>query len=424
VKPPTPVAPIAVRDPTKVSRRPLPYGVMRTSADDDTASEVSRVVVRPKYPVPLRPKLKPMDHWDLIVAFDSEKFRQEEEGFHLHGGKHETFEKFRDRLDGQMDEIRELREQEEAERRREREDMLAQVEENRRTEEAEAEKERSKMDFMKKARSAKIEGTCPWIVCTKVNFKGHRVRLNPNTDYEILPHDLHRKIASLRVANPNMDNLQDIDQEDVTNTLDRLWAYLKIRNSLKPQSTSSEIQTASEAALEKGFLTPYTNFQWINQQNKSQSITFEDLNPVFFQVVDPEHERKFEELKDCTKPVNCPNGEEKFHYEESIEDNANSTCHGELTLYTKINFQGDALKTKNSLNQIYHKTNGEIIRSLKASGDCCWLLFEHRLYAQSMKRFCGNLEQVSRNGNIRSVKRMGQHQSNPAKNDESNATLN
>ena len=139
------------------------------------------------------------------------------------------------------------------------------------------------LDFMKKARSAKIEGTCPWIVCTKVNFKGHRVRLNPNTDYEILPHDLHRKIASLRVANPNMDNLQDIDQKDVTNTLDRLWAYLKIRNSLKPQSTSSEIQTASEAALEKGFLTPYTNFQWINQQNKSQSITFEDLNPVFFQ---------------------------------------------------------------------------------------------------------------------------------------------
>ena len=54
------------------------------------------------------------------------------------------------------------------------------------------------LDFMKKARSAKIEGTCPWLVCTKENFKGHRVRLNPNTDYEILPHDLHRKIASLR----------------------------------------------------------------------------------------------------------------------------------------------------------------------------------------------------------------------------------
>ena len=52
------------------------------------------------------------------------------------------------------------------------------------------------------------------------------------------------------------------------------------------------------------------------------------------------------------------------------------------------------------------------------------LLYHYRLYAQSMKRFCGNLEQVSRNGNIRSVKRMGQHQSNPAKNDESNATLN
>ena len=88
-------------------------------------------------------------------------------------------------------------------------------------------------------------------------------------------------IGPQRVANPTMDNLQDVDQK--ANTLDRLWAYLKIRYSLKPQSTSSEIQTASEAALEKGFLTPYTNFQWINQQNKSQLITFEDLNPVFFQ---------------------------------------------------------------------------------------------------------------------------------------------
>ena len=78
------------------------------------------------------------------------------------------------------------------------------------------------LDFMKKARSAKIEGTCPWLVCTKENFKGHRVRLNPNTDYEILPHDLHRKIASLRVANPNMDsNLQDVDLE--THSELKLW---------------------------------------------------------------------------------------------------------------------------------------------------------------------------------------------------------
>ena len=78
------------------------------------------------------------------------------------------------------------------------------------------------LDFMKKARSAKIEGTCPWLVCTKENFKGHKVRLNPNTDYEILPHDLHRKIASLRVANPNMDsNLQDVDLE--THSELKLW---------------------------------------------------------------------------------------------------------------------------------------------------------------------------------------------------------
>ena len=85
------------------------------------------------------------------------------------------------------------------------------------------------------------------------------------------------------LKNPTCTFFHVSGHSDTTNTLDRLWAYLEIRNSLKPQSTSSEIQTASEAALEKGFLTPYTNFQWINQQNKTQLITFEDLNPVFFQ---------------------------------------------------------------------------------------------------------------------------------------------
>ncbi|CAE7222480.1 TUBA3 [Symbiodinium necroappetens] len=44
-------------------------------------SERSCVEVNPKHPVPLPPKLKPMDHWDLIVAFDTHKFRKEYEAY-------------------------------------------------------------------------------------------------------------------------------------------------------------------------------------------------------------------------------------------------------------------------------------------------------------------------------------------------------
>ncbi|CAJ1359795.1 unnamed protein product [Effrenium voratum] len=46
-------------NPKKV-RRPPPYA---TAILADDASDRSRVEVRPKHPVPLPPKLKPMDHW-------------------------------------------------------------------------------------------------------------------------------------------------------------------------------------------------------------------------------------------------------------------------------------------------------------------------------------------------------------------------
>merc|ERR1712232_1151046 len=90
------------------------------------------------------------DHWDMIVAFDTEKYRNEEIALQ-DGGRQAHHAKFRAVLDGQMDEIRTLREQEAEERRKERADMLAQVEENKRMIEAEEAKEQVKRDIMKKA---------------------------------------------------------------------------------------------------------------------------------------------------------------------------------------------------------------------------------------------------------------------------------
>lgn len=123
-----------------------PYGVSLVG-DDDAASERSRVQVRPKFAVPLRPKLKAMDHWDLIVAFDGMKHKQEDDAFYK-AGKAASVAKCRARLDEGMAEANAFREQEAEDRRQERADMLAMVEENRMLKEAEhnaAEEQRAEM---------------------------------------------------------------------------------------------------------------------------------------------------------------------------------------------------------------------------------------------------------------------------------------
>jgi len=113
---------------TKV-RRPPPFGT--SILDDDTGSERSRVQVVPRYPVPKRPKLKPMDHWDLIVAFDTMKHREEDSRFRQEG-KHKAIAKFKDTLDTQMMEFHGMQDQERRNKEQCRQDMLNQVEENRR----------------------------------------------------------------------------------------------------------------------------------------------------------------------------------------------------------------------------------------------------------------------------------------------------
>jgi len=89
----------------------------------------SGVKLQARYPVPKPPLLKPMDHWDLIVAFDSAKYRFEEKMLE-EKGHHERMMSFKKTLDDQMLEVQEGRDNEERGRQEERELMLAQMEEN------------------------------------------------------------------------------------------------------------------------------------------------------------------------------------------------------------------------------------------------------------------------------------------------------
>lgn len=131
-----------------------PYGA---SICVDDGSERSRVQVVPKYFVPLRAKTKPTDHWDLIVLFDAAKHREEDRAFR-EAGKAAEETKVKARLDGQMEEIRLIREQEQANRRKERQDMLAQVEENRRIHAAEQQALENKRDKMKQCNDEMMDG--------------------------------------------------------------------------------------------------------------------------------------------------------------------------------------------------------------------------------------------------------------------------
>merc|ERR1712232_401859 len=112
-------------------------------------SDRSRVTVRPRYSVPVKPKLKPMDHWDMIVAFDAAKHMEEEEAFEQ-SGRLEVHARFRAVLDAQMDELRDVRAGEAANKQKEIDDMQAQIQENLRIHEAEHAREEEKLDKMKK----------------------------------------------------------------------------------------------------------------------------------------------------------------------------------------------------------------------------------------------------------------------------------
>lgn len=141
--------------------RPAPYGMSITGGTgfehkDNPDSTRSGVRCQPKYPVPLPPKLKPMDHWDLLVAFDSAKYRQEERHKYEIGNNARKVE-FRTVLDGQMIEAKEAQELEKKGLLEERELMLAQVELNKKYEEEEKAKVTKKKDEQNKMNTVMLE---------------------------------------------------------------------------------------------------------------------------------------------------------------------------------------------------------------------------------------------------------------------------
>ena len=265
------------------------------------------------------------------------------------------------------------------------------------------------LEFKRKAVSAKIEGSCSWHAFTKTKYRGDSHILQPGA-HEVLHGALFKRISSLKVTPKNEPKMAAKEINPDANFLARMWASLKVRDSTMNADLTEIpqlIQSAYEASKLNNFLTPYTDL-YLND-DEDDVVTYEDLNPVFFQIDDQDHMKKFENLKQCQKPVEC---KDNFHFEKSVDNDSASagqgqTCTGTLTLYSRPHFEGDNLIVDSSLSQIYHNTNGQRIRSLKTTGNCCWLLFDHRLFAGNVDKICGNADYPVRKGITGSVKRIG-----------------
>ena len=265
--------------------------------------------------------------------------------------------------------------------------------------------------FHKKAVSAMISGTCSWLVFTKRNFKGKKAQLLPGA-HEVLPGSLYQSIASLQVAHPLPEQLEEdktsLISSIATNPLHHHYSYLKIKHALIQDSDQ-----AYEAAMQQHFLTPYTHLEFKQSEGQDQIVaqsivTFKDLSPIFFQVNDPELEQ-LEALRQCEKPVEC---QDNFHFEvyegdiindDDVEDKCNN---GSLSLYTRPSGEGESLEVSQSLSQIYHATNGGRMHSFTSVGNCCWLIFNHGFFKGKVNKVCGDTIQNLWKENIGSVKKI------------------
>mmetsp|Transcript_68244 Transcript_68244/g.163760 ORF Transcript_68244/g.163760 Transcript_68244/m.163760 type:complete len:582 (-) Transcript_68244:83-1828(-) len=109
--------------------------------------------VKPKYEVPLPQKLKPIDHWDLIVAFDTNLFKREEAEryrFNRSGG----FLARKADLDKQVAERKIAKEKQSEAIRLEREECRAQVKEDAKMKEQERKDEWAKREAQRKNNEA------------------------------------------------------------------------------------------------------------------------------------------------------------------------------------------------------------------------------------------------------------------------------
>lgn len=275
-----------------------------------------------------------------------------------------------------------------------------------------------KLNLFKKAESVKIGGTCAWLMCTKANFKGHNVILLPG-NYEVLPGNLYKNIASLKVTENVVSNTKEM-AKNKKYPIQRLWAYLKVQNSIKAKTLEPlEVQSAYVAAMKQNFLTPYTDIHLEDDASETsivenRVVTYDDLSPVFFEVDDPDYDKQLEALMECQKPIQC---KDNFHYEirqeqlqalQSTSQTEEQPCSGSLSVFTRPFFEGDGLVVEDSLKQIYHSINGQRMRSLVSNGNCCWLLFNHRRFAGNVDKICGDAELPLRKSSIGSIKKIGQ----------------
>ena len=188
-----------------------------------------------------------------------------------------------------------------------------------------------------------------------------------------------------------------------------------------------ELERAYSLAMAYNFLTPFTvmNFvqmnifmtesdiDYIRDPVDPPFITYGDLSPIFYNGGMIE---KWETLKKCEPPIEC---EGKYHverYNNTTDDLDSKTkrfevdnkvnCTGSITLYTKSNYTGEALRIEEEdIYQIYHEINGQRIRSIQTEGECCWNLFDKLFFAGNVERICGDKNESQSRITIGSIKR-------------------
>ena len=307
----------------------------------------------------------------------------------------------------------------------------------------------ARVGFSNRAASFEVVGDCGWKAFAGNKFRGFGLELQPGV-YEAVP-QLHRKASSLMKVLPasKRDGSSLHEDEFVT----RAWAFLAIHESAakdidsRPRQETLRMRRAVEAAVHNHFLTPFTelylheidpladagNHESYDDAEPPNTtlvqrnfMSYGDLDPVFVGREDPDMARQWDALKECEPPVVC---EGNFHLEfeqlptstseketeegEFGDEEAGvaswmrANCTGTIRLFTQPDFRGDELNSTASLSQVYHSLSAHRMRSIRADGDCCWLIFQLRFFAGSVERLCGTFEQSLRVANLGSVKRIG-----------------
>ena len=302
----------------------------------------------------------------------------------------------------------------------------------------------ARVGFSNRAASFEVMGKCGWKAFAGSKFRGFGLELQPGV-YEAVP-QLHRKASSLRKILPasKREAAPSLHEDEF---VARAWAFLAIHEAAAKELDSRPVVTenrrmrrAVEVAVQNHFLTPFTDLYLHEMEPQPDALhggdydyevepsnatlveqnlmSYSDLNPVFVGLDDSDLAREWDALKECEPPIVC-NGNFHVEYEQlplSEGDVGNeqvdaswmsANCTGTVRLFTQSEFRGEELNSTESLSQVYHSLNAHRMRSIRADGDCCWLLFQLRFFAGSVERVCGSFEQSLRLANVGSVKRIG-----------------